>query len=174
MFLPALEVKVSSLNLGLTIFISAVTFGEDYLYSYIHPPSSLSSSSPIFSFFPSPSLLLSPPGIFVTNLAARNQQLHDSTLAAIGPTFSLLLTIPVPEDVNEIIVGLPQTRDDIIGDSADQSDHSRRSVVISVDLKDSVTNLTRMIVARSSSLDFETVEKELLECLESSSCVMYH
>lgn len=110
----------------------------------------------------------------MTNLAARNQELHDSTLAAIGATFSLLLTIPVPEDVNEIIVGLPQTRDDIIGDSADQSDHSRRSVVISVDLKDSVTNLTRMIVARSSSLDFEMVEKELLECLESSSCVMYH
>ena len=80
----------------------------------------------------------------------------------------------MPEDVNEIIVGLPQTRDDIIGDSADQSDHSRRSVVISVDLKDSVTNLTRMIVAGSSSLDFEKVEKELLECLESSSCVMYH
>ena len=89
-------------------------------------------------------------------------------------TFSLLHTIPVPEDVNEIIVGLPQTRDDIIGDSADQSDHSRQSVVISVDLKDSVTNLTQMIVAGSSSLDFETVEKELLECLESASCVMYH
>ena len=80
----------------------------------------------------------------------------------------------MPEDVNEIIVGLPQTRDDIIGDSADQSDHSRQSVVISVDLKDSVTNLTQMIVAGSSSLDFETVEKELLECLESASCVMYH
>ena len=80
----------------------------------------------------------------------------------------------MPEDVNEIIVGLPQTRDDIIGDSADQSDHSRQSVVISVDLKDSVTNLTQMIVAGSSSLDFETVENELLECLESSSCVMYH
>ena len=80
----------------------------------------------------------------------------------------------MPEDVNEIIVGLPQTRDGIIGDSADQSDQSKRPVVISVDLKDSVTNLTRMIVAGSSSQGFETVEKELLECLESASCVMYH
>ena len=110
----------------------------------------------------------------MTNLAARNQELHDSTLTAIGATFPLLLIIPVPEDVNEIIVGLPQTRDDIIGDTADQSDQSKRPVVISVDLKDSVTNLTRMIIAGSSSQDFETVEKELLECLESASCVMYH
>ena len=109
----------------------------------------------------------------MTNLAARNQELHDSTLTTIEATFPLLIIIPVPEDVNEIIIGLPQTRDDIISDSADQSDHSRRPVVLSVDLKDSVANLARMIVTGSSSLDFETVEKELLECLECASCVLY-
>ena len=109
----------------------------------------------------------------MTNLAARNQELHDATLTAIGATFPLLLIIPVPEDVNEIIIGLPQTRDDIISDSADQSDHSRRPIVLSVDLKESVANLARMIVGGSSSLGFETVEREMLECLESASCVLY-
>ena len=79
----------------------------------------------------------------------------------------------MPEDVNEIVVGLPQTRADIISDSGSQSDHSRRPVVLSVELKDSVATLARMIVAGSSSLDFGTVEKEMLECLECASCVMY-
>jgi len=81
----------------------------------------------------------------VTNLVARNRDLHDSVLEAICQTFPLSLHIPVPEDVNEIVVGLLQANDDIIGQNTDQTDDGRQPFVVTPAVKDSVAILARMI-----------------------------
>ena len=107
----------------------------------------------------------------MTNLAARNRDLHDSVLEAICQTFPVSLHIPVPEDVNEIVVGLLQANDDIIGQNTDQSDDGRQPFVVTPAVKDSVTILARMIATHSSSEDIHSVQKELLEFLGSATCI---
>ena len=109
----------------------------------------------------------------MTNLAARNCDLRDSVLEAICQTFPLVLHIPVPEDVNEIVVGLPQAEDDIVGRSTDQSDNGRQPFVVTPAVKDSVAILARMVTASSNTLDIQSVQKELLEFLESASCILH-
>lgn len=47
--------------------------------------------------------------MFITNLAARNQALKSEVLREVQVMYPQLLIIPVPEDINEVIVGLPQT-----------------------------------------------------------------
>ncbi len=46
-------------------------------------------------------------GIFVTNLAARNKEARNDILSSFTKTFINVWTIPVPEDVNEIVVASP-------------------------------------------------------------------
>ena len=45
----------------------------------------------------------------MTNLAARNMERKTEILRQLADTFPTLLSIPIPEDINEIIVGLPST-----------------------------------------------------------------
>ena len=53
------------------------------------------------------SLLLLIIGLFVTNLAARNREKRTEILRCLSDTFPNLVSIPVPEDINEVIVAVP-------------------------------------------------------------------
>lgn len=43
----------------------------------------------------------------MTNLAARNKGMRTEVLHSISNVFQNLLSIPIPEDINEVVVGLP-------------------------------------------------------------------
>ena len=127
-------------------------------------------------------------GIFITNLVARNQDMRATVISAVTDTFPVLLNITVPQDVNELVVGLPVARDDIIpspdsipdatqpSGSLDsiktgQSDASLVSDTMRLSrgaVRDSVAGLARTISISSGSLTVEDVETFLLEQLESA------
>ena len=44
-------------------------------------------------------------GLFITNLAARDKRRRATSLKALRENFPTLLSISVPEDVNEIVIG---------------------------------------------------------------------
>ena len=72
----------------------------------------------IFPFSPSllPLLsLLDPLGIMITNLCARNKELRSTAISSLLCVFQALLIIPVPHDINEVVVCLTQWREDILG-----------------------------------------------------------
>ena len=50
----------------------------------------------------------------MTNLAARNQEMKSQALSSLRAAFSKLICIPVPEDVNEVVIGLAHPRHDIL------------------------------------------------------------
>ena len=111
--------------------------------------------------------------------------------AAIRDTFPVLLNITVPQDVNELVVGLPVARNDIIqspgsipdaaqpstrldsvktgqADSSSVSDTGDVQRLSTVDVRDSVASLARTISASFGSLTDEDVETFLLEQLETA------
>lgn len=51
----------------------------------------------------------------MTSLAARDKELEMSTLRTFCSCFPLILKLPVPEYVHEIVIGLPIWREDIAG-----------------------------------------------------------
>ena len=46
-------------------------------------------------------------GVFMTNLAARNEKIKGVALKSLVGNFPALLSISIPEDINEIVLGLP-------------------------------------------------------------------
>ena len=53
-------------------------------------------------------------GLFITNLATRSTDLRNMVIAMMWSAFHTVLRISIPEDVNEILIGLPCKRDDIV------------------------------------------------------------
>ena len=51
----------------------------------------------------------------MTSLAARDKELEMSTLHTFCTCFPLILKLPVPEYVHEMVIGLPIWREDIAG-----------------------------------------------------------
>ena len=127
-------------------------------------------------------------GVFITNLAARNKAVRATVIAVIRDTFPVLLNITVPQDVNELVVGLPVARNDIIrspdsildtaqpstsqetaqADSSSVLDASKVPRLSSEDVRDSVAGLAGTISASCRSLTDKDVETFLLEQLESA------
>ena len=46
-------------------------------------------------------------GVFITNLVARNEKMKQSALKSLKEQFPSLLSVSVPEDVNEVVIALP-------------------------------------------------------------------
>ena len=92
-------------------------------------------------------------------------------MRAVGETFPVLLNIPIAEDVNEIIIGVPHKRDSIrpvqeshshttpIG-SQSHSDPKERSMKLdcSASIRDAVSSLARTIAASDSNVHTEIME----------------
>ena len=53
-------------------------------------------------------------GLFITNLAARSTDLRNMVIAMMWSAFHTVLRISISEDVNEILIGVPCKRDDIV------------------------------------------------------------
>ena len=51
----------------------------------------------------------------ITNLCARNKELRSIAISSLLCVFQALLIIPVPHDINEVVVCLTQWREDILG-----------------------------------------------------------
>ena len=49
-------------------------------------------------------------GIFITNVAARNQSMRDMVYSAVQQVFPTVAYIPLDEDVNEILLALPHSQ----------------------------------------------------------------
>ena len=130
-------------------------------------------------------------GVFITNLAARNRDMRATVTAAIRDTFPVLLNITVPQDVNELVVGLPVARNDIIqspgsipdtaqpstrlnsiktgqADSSSISDTGNVQRLSTGVVRDSVASLARTISASFGSLTDKDVETFLFEQLETA------
>lgn len=60
----------------------------------------------------------------MTNLAARNKQMKGAALRSILEFFPHLISISIPEDVNEITMGLPETvsREEVLSSSVPESE----------------------------------------------------
>lgn len=116
-------------------------------------------------------------GIFVTNLAARNKELRETVIKSFNESFSTLLTIPIPEDVNEVLVGIPHHIDEVTLSSATTRSGSLRTsrpkLTCNSHLKDSVANLASMIAENSGgSQDAQNVTGTLVEHLENAVLLM--
>ena len=46
-------------------------------------------------------------GLFLTNVASQNKEMRTEILKLISGTYPSLVSIPIPEDINEVVVGLP-------------------------------------------------------------------
>ena len=51
----------------------------------------------------------------ITNLCARNKELRSTAISSLLCVFQALLIIPVPHDINEVVVCLTQWRENILG-----------------------------------------------------------
>lgn len=60
----------------------------------------------------------------MTNLAARNKQLKGAALRSLLEFFPHLLSFSIPEDVNEVVVGLPGTvsKEEVLSDTTPKSE----------------------------------------------------
>ena len=111
-------------------------------------------------------------GLFITNLATRSTDLRNMVIAMMWSAFHTVLRISIPEDVNEILIGVPCKRDDIVSSpdltsSAGSKEPPR--MVLTSELRGHVTALAGMIAGRSLGvLELQDVEEQLLEYLEKT------
>ena len=113
-------------------------------------------------------------GLFITNLATRSTDLRNMVIAMMWSAFHTVLRISIPEDVNEILIGLPCKRDDIVSSPDLTSTCGAGSkepprMVLTSELRGHVTALAGMIAGRSLGvLEAQDVEEQLLEYLEKT------
>ena len=102
-------------------------------------------------------------GIFVTNLAARNIEMKKEFLRQLSDYFPKLLSIPIPEDVNEIIVGLPSTGTSV------EPDHDFASCQ---EIKDMLVKFSASVSKTSvSAVKSEDLAKEWTDLLSTAKIV---
>ena len=132
----------------------------------------------------------------MTNLAARNQEMKSQALSSLHVAFPKLICIPVPEDINEVVIGLPQPRHEILDadfwtESHDchvvdggcgYSSETHKGAVTNESVKSVQIRVTsevreRMadmacIAATHSSHDPEELKNELLKLFSSATVVL--
>jgi hypothetical protein len=91
-------------------------------------------------------------GLFLTNVASRNKEMRTETLRSISCTYPQLISIPIPEDINEVVVGLPTGMSHSL---------SATQVFDSIEVNSAITNLAAVISKNSGSkVDVESLLKE--------------
>lgn len=100
-------------------------------------------------------------GLFLTNVASRNKELRTETLRLISCTYPRLVSIPIPEDINEVVVGLPTG----MSDSASVSPTLEFD---SIEVKSALANLAT-VISKNSGGKFDR-ESLLEEWANSLSC----
>ena len=106
-------------------------------------------------------------GLFLTNVASRNKELRTETLRLISCSFPQLVSVPIPEDINEMVVGLPT------GVKDHQISTTRALSAIlefdSIEVKSALANLAAVVSKNSGGkFDVESILKEWKNLLSSS------
>ena len=103
-------------------------------------------------------------GLFLTNVASRNKELRTETLRSISCIYPQLISIPVPEDINELVVGLPTGMSDHVSTSI-----SATLEFVSIEVKSALANLATVISRNSGGkFEVESILKEWTNLLSSS------
>ena len=108
----------------------------------------------------------------MTNLAARNKDLRSKVLHSVQETYPNLLLIPVPEDVNEVLVALSHDSVLHLGKQSNsvKKDTAHRTDLLSDNVKASVATLAGVLASGSSSLlNAKDLEEEWQTVLASLS-----
>jgi hypothetical protein len=107
-------------------------------------------------------------GFFLTNVASRNKELRTETLRSISCTYPQLVSIPIPEDINEVVVGRPMS---------DHEVYTSRALLAtleydSIEVKSALANLAAVISKNSGGkFDVESLLKEWTNLLSCSRLV---
>ena len=121
-------------------------------------------------------------GIIITNLAARNKAKRTIALKSFHEIFHTLLSIDLPEDVNEVLVGLlnVQNKDDIVSGGKKVNGEMGPGCNMFVgchiteNAQKGIARLCNEIEACSSSeIKIDTLQSELLSCI-SKVCYYEH
>ena len=137
-----------------------------FLYPWIPPPPHPKVSRYIIMSLYNPSWIHV--GLFLINVASRNKELRTETLRLISCTYPQLISIPIPEDINELIVGLPTG-------TSDSASLSATLEFDSVEVKSAVANLAAVISKNSGGkFEVESVLKEWTNLLSSSRLIHEH
>ena len=107
-------------------------------------------------------------GLFLTNIASRNKELRTETLRSISCIYSQLISIPIPEDINELVVGLPTGTNDSASLSATLEFDN-------IKVKSALANLAAVISKNSSgNVEVESILKEWTNLFSSSRLIHEH
>lgn len=134
----------------------------------------------------------------MTNLAARNQEMRSEVLFSLRAAFPMLISIPVPEDLNEVVVGLICPREELRGPAVgnESCDHhifrsgcgllsemsertgsadSTRSdrVDVTGEISNRMADIASVIAAHGN-LESEQLRKEFLELFSGAVEILYH
>ena len=117
------------------------------------------------------SLLLIIIGLFVTNLAARNEEKRTEILCCLSDTFPNLVSIPVPEDINKVIVAVPSATN--YGQAgSDCEARFELNLGSNQEVKEGLVNLTTIISKNSvSRVNAEDFLKEWTDLLGGAKVV---
>ena len=114
----------------------------------------------------------------MTNLAARSKEMKSTTLQSLRETFPSLLSLSVPEDVNEIVIALPdavrkeylvshghRAKDLDLGCCVTMTGHVTESV------RGRLASLTEWAgTCSAGNLDVQGLYSSLLQCLSHVHC----
>ena len=107
-------------------------------------------------------------GLFLTNVASRNKELRTETLCSISCIYPRLISIPIPEDINELVVGLPT------GTSVSAS-LSATFEFDTIEVNSALANLAAVVSKNSSgNFEVESILKEWTNLLSSSRIIHEH
>ena len=107
-------------------------------------------------------------GLFLTNVASRNKELRTEALYSISCIYPQLFSIPIPEDINELVVGLPTGTNDSASLSVTHEFDT-------VEVKSALANLAAVISKNSSgNIEVESVLKEWTNLFSSSRLIHEH
>ena len=109
-------------------------------------------------------------------MAARNKEMTTEVLCSISDVFPNLLSIPIPEDVNEVVVGLPSAAAAAMNMTRSQAELGRTPISLTesgltsnLEVKDTLASLAATVAKSSgSSVNAEDLQKSWMSLLASA------
>lgn len=123
-------------------------------------------------------------GLLITNVASRNKEMRTEILRSISSTCPTLISIPIPEDINEVVVGLPLATCAAVADnSPTHSDNKVASMsemseplqlLESIEVKNTLAKLAA-VVSKNSGGRFDTgdLNKEWASLLSNATKLVH-
>lgn len=107
----------------------------------------------------------------MTNLIARNTKLKEATISSLRDIFPVIVRFPIPESVHDVIVGVANWREDLLGprpsDKTDNCAESRDSHVTGTKKGGAVAEESPFLLSKS----FESRLSGLVKYLSNGKCI---